>query len=75
VFAARAAAQIPATDASYTASSSPTSNFGTQSMLDVIGAGVNSYIRFDLTALPAGLTGTNVSKATVRLNIDGYRAP
>jgi hypothetical protein len=64
-------AQIPATDDSYTTSSSPTSNYGTQSSLDVIGPGVNSYIRFDLTALPTGLTGSNVSKATVRLNIDG----
>jgi len=66
-----AAAQIPATDDSYTASSSASSNFGTQSMLNVIGPGVNSYIRFDLTALPANLTSSNVSKATLRLNING----
>lgn len=32
-------AQIPATDDSYTTSSSPTSNYGTQSSLDVIGPG------------------------------------
>jgi hypothetical protein len=62
LFVGVATAQIPATD-SYTASSSPTSNYGTQSNLDVIGPGVNSYIRFDLAALPTGLTGTNVSKA------------
>src|SRR2546421_7429049 len=66
-----AAAQIPATDDSYTASSSASGNFGNQSMLNVIGSGVNSYIRFDLTALPAGLTSSNVSKATMRLNING----
>jgi hypothetical protein len=71
LFLGMAAAQIPATDDSYAASSNPSSNFGTQSMLDVIGPGVNSYIRFDLTALPAGLTGSNVSKATVRLNVNG----
>ena len=72
VFAASfAAAQIPATDDSYTASSSATGNFGNQSMLNVIGSGVNSYIRFDLTALPPGLTSSNVSKATLRLNING----
>ena len=71
LFLSIAAAQIPATDDSYTASSNPTSNFGNQSMLDVIGPGVNAYIRFDLTALPAGLTGSNVSKATVRLNVNG----
>ena len=66
-----AAAQIPATDDGYTASSSASGNFGNQSMLNVIGPGVNSYIRFDLTALPSGLTSSNVSKATVRLNING----
>jgi len=71
LFLGLAAAQIPATDDSYTASSNPNSNYGSQSMLDVIGPGVNSYIRFDLTALPAKLTGSNVSKATVRLNVNG----
>jgi hypothetical protein len=71
LFLGAAAAQIPATDDSYTTSSSPTSNYGTQPSLDVIGPGVNSYIRFDLTALPPGLTSSNVSKATLRLNING----
>lgn len=71
IVASFAAAQIPATDDAYTASSSSTSNYGTQPMLNVIGPGVNSYIRFDLTALPAGLTSSNVSKATLRLNING----
>src|SRR5205823_13711143 len=64
-------AQIPATDDAYTASSSPSSNYGTQPSLNVIGPGVNSYIRFDLTTLPANLTSSNVSKATLRLNING----
>jgi collagen triple helix repeat protein len=67
-------AQIPATDDSYTASSSPNSNFGSQSALDIVGPGVNSYIRFDLTALPSGLSSSNVSKATMRLNINGVTA-
>src|SRR5437868_8108099 len=66
-----ASAQIPATDDSYTASSSPGSNYGTQSGINVIGPGVNGYVRFDLAALPAGLTSSNVSKATMRLNING----
>jgi hypothetical protein len=66
-----ASAQIPATDDSYTASSSAGSNYGAQSQLNVIGTGVNSYIRFDLTAPPSGLTSSNVSKAVLRLNING----
>jgi hypothetical protein len=64
-------AQIPDTDDSYTASSSPTQNYGTQSSLTVIGPGVNAYIRFDLTALPSGLTASNISKATIRLYLNG----
>src|SRR5690242_9971586 len=66
-----AAAQIPATDDGYTASSSPSSNFGSSSQLNVIGPGVNRYIRFDLMALPAVLNSANVSKATLRLNVNG----
>jgi hypothetical protein len=71
IAAQSAAAQIPATDDTYTASSSSTSNYGTQPSLNVIGPGVNSYIRFDLTALPGNLASSNVSKATLRLNING----
>src|SRR5215467_7789064 len=71
LFVSTASAQIPATDDGYTASSSPGSNYGTQSGINVIGPGVNGYVRFDLTVLPAGLTSANISKATMRLNING----
>jgi hypothetical protein len=71
LFLSAASAQIPATDDSYTASSSPASNYGTQSSVNVIGPGVNGFIRFDLTALPTGLTSSYISKATLRLNING----
>src|SRR5438874_928291 len=74
LFLGVAAGQIPATDDSYTTSSSPASNYGTQSSVNVIGPGVNGYVRFDLAALPAGLTSSNVSKATLRLNINGVTA-
>ena len=66
-----AVAQLPATDDAYTASSSSSNNYGTQWQLNVIGPGVNSYVRFDLSALPTGLTSSNISKATLRLNING----
>lgn len=42
------AAQIPATDNSYTSSSSAGNNYGTQSQLNVIGPGVNAYVRGSL---------------------------
>jgi len=68
--------QIPATDDSFTASSSASGNFGNQSMLNVIGPGVNSYIRFDVAGtLPTGLDSSNISKATVRLNVNGVTTP
>jgi len=69
-----AAAQIPATDDAYTASSSSGNNYGTQPQLNVIGPGVNAYIRFDLSAFPSGLVSSNINKATVRLNINGVTA-
>src|SRR5215468_10096550 len=75
LFVSTASAQIPATDDGYTASSSPGSNYGSQSGINVIGPGVNGYVRFDLTALPTGLTSSNVSKATMRLNINGVTTP
>src|SRR5215469_2846289 len=74
LFALGATAQIVSTDDSYVTSSLPTSNYGTLPNL-VVMPGVNSYIRFDLTTLPQGLISSNISKATVRLYIDGVTTP
>ena len=57
------------TDDSYTASATPTANFGSASGL-IVDSGTNhrnAYLKFDLSPLPAGTTGTSVAKATLTL--------
>jgi outer membrane protein assembly factor BamB len=74
---ARASAQLPPTDDSYTQRNAPNSNFGTAGTLDVLGsatAGRTAYIRFSLSPLPAGLTGSNVSIATLNLFVNTANA-
>ncbi|HLK31488.1 MAG TPA: DNRLRE domain-containing protein [Terriglobales bacterium] len=66
--------QAAATDDSYVASSAGTTNYGTSPSLEVINPGVYTYIRPDLSRLPAGLTGTQVSKATLRLFVTAVSA-
>jgi len=60
------AADIIITDDSYTQSSTPTQNFGTSANIQVA-SGINSYLKFDLSTLPAGTTGSGVTKATLKL--------
>ncbi len=55
----------PAGD-SFTNNASPRTNYGTQTSL-VVGAGVNSYLQFNLAPLPAG---ASVAKATLRLYVN-----
>lgn len=62
-----ASAQLPVTDDSYTQQGSPTTNSGTASTLIVRGSPTaqdNTYLRFNLSPLPAGLTASNVANAT-----------
>ena len=47
-------AQNPPSGDTYAASSTPTTNFGTSTILPVMN-GVNSYISFDLSSLPSGV--------------------
>jgi len=60
----------PSNDA-YTNTATPTSNFGAKPLLDVQSASQTSYITFDLSPMPAGYTGANVSKATLKLYVNG----
>ena len=52
-------------DDAYTQSGTPNQNFGTNANLR-IASGINSYVRFDLSTLPAGTTGNDVAKVTLR---------
>jgi hypothetical protein len=61
-----AAQQAPPSADTYVSNSTPSSNFG-YSSINVVGNGQTSYIKFDLSTLPAGST---VNKASLRLFID-----
>lgn len=68
----RAAAQIPVLDDAFTQSAYPTTNFNTTTLNVVQGS--NTYLRFDLSALPVGITASNVQKAVVRLYLGNVNA-
>jgi hypothetical protein len=61
-----ASAQAPPSADTFVSSSAPAKNFGSQPLL-AVQSGTSSYIRFNLSGLPAGAT---VTTATVRLFVD-----
>jgi len=64
-------AQAPATDDAYTIANSR-SNSGASGSLVVQSPGINTWLKFDvLSRLPAGTTGSEIAKATVRLYVSG----
>jgi hypothetical protein len=68
----RPASAAPArlTDDAYTSASARTQNFGETPSLVVQGPGASAaqtYLRFDLTVLPAGTRGSDVARAVLRL--------
>jgi len=69
VFSALAQAQVVVTDDANTSSSFPTTNFGSSIAL-IVCSGSNTYIKFSTANLGSGLTGSNVSKATLTLYVD-----
>jgi hypothetical protein len=64
-------AQAPAVADTYVASSAPTTNNSTGSLL-AVQSGVTSYIGFSLAGMP---TGAVVNRATLRLFVDGVTTP
>jgi hypothetical protein len=69
VLSALAQAQVVVTDDANTSSAYPTKNFGSSIAL-LVGSGSNTYIKFSLANLGAGVTGSNVFKATLILYTD-----
>jgi trimeric autotransporter adhesin len=59
----------PSADA-YTNTADPTTNYGAKTLLDVESASQTAYIRFDLSAIPAGYTSANISKASLKLYVN-----
>jgi hypothetical protein len=61
-------AQSPPAADTFVSSSTPRLNYGTSPIL-VVQPGATAFIRFDLSALPAG---PSISKASLRLYVDAY---
>jgi len=69
------AVEATLTDDAYTYSGSKTSKYGAQAILSVDGlAGhaplTRSFLKFDLSTIPAGLTGAYMQKATLKLFVN-----
>lgn len=62
-------AQITPSDDAYVSSALPTTNYGAAKTLNLSSAANSSFIRFDLTAVPAGYTGASIAKATLKLYV------
>jgi hypothetical protein len=74
-FAKPASAQLPPTDDAFTNSAQPNTNFGGNTNLKVDGTTTKRvYIRFDLSGLPTGTTGSQVSKATLVVFVNTVNA-
>ena len=65
-----ALAQITPSDDAYVNSAAPTANYGAATTLSLSSAADTGFIRFDLTAVPAGYTGSSVAKATLKLYVN-----
>lgn len=62
-------AQIAPSQDAYTNTATPTTNYGAKTLLDVESS-QTAYIQFNLSSLPSGYTGANISKATLKLYVN-----
>jgi len=62
-------AQLTPSQDSYTNTADPTTNYGASKLLD-IESSQTTYIQFDLSAIPAGYTGSNITKASLKLYVN-----
>jgi hypothetical protein len=60
------AVQAVISDDTYTVAGQSTKNFGTKKVI-IVEAGKIGYVKFNLSTLPAGLTGADIEKATLTL--------
>lgn len=68
-----AAAQITPSQDAYTNSAAPANNYGAAVTLGVVSSTKsmqNTYIQFDLSSIPAGYTGANIGKASLKLFVN-----
>ena len=62
-------AQITPTGDAYTNTALPGNNFGSAITLGVVSPTQTTFIAFDLSSIPAGYTGSNIAKATLKLYV------
>jgi hypothetical protein len=62
-------AQLTPSQDAYTNTADPTTNYGASKLLD-LESSQTTYIQFDLSAIPAGYTGSNITKASLKLYVN-----
>jgi hypothetical protein len=63
-------AQLTPSDDAYTNITDPTTNYGSQTVLDVESPSQTTYIRFNLSSVPSGYNGGDIAQATLKLYVD-----
>jgi hypothetical protein len=74
LLAAITQAQMTPSDDAYINTASPTTNYGSAVTLGVVSPAQTTYIRFDLSSIPAGYTGANVAKASLKIYVNAVTA-
>jgi hypothetical protein len=62
--------QLTPSGDSYTSTATPTKNFGAATTLDVEST-QTTFIQFNLSSIPSGYTSADITKATLKLFVDG----
>jgi hypothetical protein len=62
--------QLTPSDDAYVNSALPTTNYGAATTLNLQSAAETTFIRFDLSAVPSGYTGSSIAKATLKLYVN-----
>ncbi|MGC2357062.1 MAG: DNRLRE domain-containing protein [Candidatus Acidiferrum sp.] len=65
-----ARAQLTPSGDSYTNTADPITNYGAATLLDVKSASETAYIQFNLSSIPAGYTGADITQATLKLYVN-----
>jgi hypothetical protein len=63
-------AQLTPSGGSYTNSADSTTNYDAKPLLDVESASQTTYIKFNLSSIPSGYTGADITQATLKLYAD-----
>src|SRR5437899_6240951 len=63
-------AQITPSDDAYVNAAAAATNYGAAGTLNLSSATQTSFIRFDLSSVPSGYTGSQIAKATLKLYVN-----